>query len=223
MRREKAAELILSLVTPEEIAIPTVGDLAEEASLRGGASFWPDVGRTFASQLWRDLYSCPIRLALLSLSGLPLIPIWGYLLLLIVVLPVAGIIALLQLVGIMHVVHIGAHTTIGPMMLAGTAPWTNWLFAFMTYAISPLFVGYHLAERSGGREIAVALSNVTFSRVLGLLGLFVFTPNFHRVGGGLMPFHPISDLFLITGAILCRFRWLGLQRQARQQSEPAAA
>jgi hypothetical protein len=222
MRREKAAELILSLVTPEEIAIPTVGDLAEEASLRGGTSFWPDVRQTFASQLWRDLCDCPFGLTRLALSGLLLIPIWSWLLLLIVVLPAAGIIALLQLVGIMQVVHIGAHTTIGPMMLAGTAPWTNWLFAFMTYAISPLFVGYHLAERSGGREIAVALANVTFSCVLGLLGLLVFTLNFH-VGGRPMPFHLISALFVITGAIICRFRWLGLKRQAGQHNEPATA
>jgi len=151
MRREKAAQLILSLVTPQEIAIPTIGDLAEEASFRGSASFWPDVGRTFASQLWRDLCSCPIRLAILALSGFPLILIWSSLLLYIVILPVAGMIALLQLVGIWPVDHIGAYT-IGPMMLAGTAPWTNWLFAFTTYAISPLFVGYYLAVPAAERS-----------------------------------------------------------------------
>jgi hypothetical protein len=222
MRRERAAQLILSLVTPEEIAIPTIGDLAEEASLRGGASFWPDVGRTFASQLSRDLYSCPFGLARLALHGLLLIPVGGLLLLYIVLLPAAGMIALLQWVGIMHVVHIGAHTTIGPMMRAAMAPWANWLFAFMTYAISPLFAGYYLAERSGGREIAVALTSVTFFRVPGLSGLLVFTENFHP-GGGQMPFHLIGNPFLVAGSVLYRFRWLGPQSRVRQHNEPATA
>lgn len=219
MRREKAAELILSLVTPEEIAIPTIGDLAEEASFRGGASFWPDVRRTFASQLWRDLCSCPIRLARLALSGLVWIPVWSALLTITFAVSAALVIALLQLLNIMPVIHPDAHTTMGPMMIAANSSWTNWLGSTMTYTLAPLFVGYYLAQRSSGREIAVAFATVTWSCAFVFLGPLVSI----HIGGGPVPLHLIGYVFLITGAVLFRFRWLGMQRQARQQSEPASA
>jgi hypothetical protein len=209
--------LILSLVAPEEVAIPTIGDLAEEASLRGGASFWPDVARTFASQLWRDLCDRPFGLARLALSGFVLIPIWSALLTIPFACLAAVIISLLQGFGVLPVIHPDAHTTMGPMMIAANSSWMTWLSSALTYTVAPLFVGYSRAERSNGREIAVALASIAVFGAFGFLGQPA------RIGGVSAPLPLISDLFLITGAILCRFRYLGLKRQARQQNKPAVA
>jgi hypothetical protein len=49
------AEWILALVTRQDRAMSTTGDLTEEAATRGVVWFWSHVVRTAASLLWRHV------------------------------------------------------------------------------------------------------------------------------------------------------------------------
>ena len=70
MHNISLAEWILSLVTSQDRAASTAGDLAEEAGAHGAAWFWSGVLRTAASLLWRQVAESPARVTCLAILGL---------------------------------------------------------------------------------------------------------------------------------------------------------
>lgn len=70
MHNIQIAESILALVTTQDRAASTVGDLTEAAAARGMVWFWSGVLRTAASLLWRELAEHSARLTGLAFLGL---------------------------------------------------------------------------------------------------------------------------------------------------------
>lgn len=69
MRSVRLAEWILGLVTAQDRASSTAGDLAEERAGRGPIWFWCAVLRTVASHVWRGISERPVRVAGLAFLG----------------------------------------------------------------------------------------------------------------------------------------------------------
>ena len=214
MRREKAAELI-GLWLPRRRSRYRPSAILRKKHRSGAphrsGQMSPEL---FASQLWRDLCSCPFGLVRLAVSGLVWIPAWSALLAIAFALPAALS---------YHDLAVARSYACHPSrrshdygadddrreILSGM----NWLGSAITYSVAPLVVGHRLAEGVPAAEkIAVALCK----RCL-LPAPSFFSGRSSTLEAAPVLLHLISDLFLITGAILCRFRGLG------RQSEPATA
>ena len=180
----KVAEWILSLVTTQQRASATVGDCLEDT--RGTVSFGWFILRTTASICARDAWHARSYLLWLWFYA---VVIWNLLGAVFVIAP--------EMLRISIVVALGG-TDDGLNT-------TGWWAKIVAIVIVPFLVGRTLGKRSGGREIAAAL---TFALLPGAILLILNTalpllshqtPKFH---------FPLSygDLFLLAGALTWRAR-----------------
>lgn len=69
MRSDRLAEAVLSMVAPAERAASAVGDLAEDADVRGAFWFWRSVARLALALLARDLVSSALAIGASAALG----------------------------------------------------------------------------------------------------------------------------------------------------------
>lgn len=194
-KKAAAAEWILSLVTPPDRAASMAGDLIEEGSARGGIWIWRNVWGVWWSHIWRDLRADPLRTVGLAFWG-----VLAYIL-------AAGSLGIL---GILW--RVDTHGPDGAVMISAPAPMAVALMLIFAYTAVPGVVGWAVACRSKGHELAAVLATVTLFAVLHVLSLYLSELQVRRMG---QPFPGMDDafavlcaraLFLTAGATLFRCR-----------------
>ena len=127
MREAVIDEVVLSLVTTQERAASTVGDLLEERLSRW--RFWSTVLRTAGVSFCRDLFASPITKLRLA--------IWGW---------------LVQVMS-SYLLYSGPYLVlpVRPNL------WTARLTAICLCILAPFLIGWGVGKGSKGREVATAL------------------------------------------------------------------
>ena len=160
MRNAQVAEWILSLVTTPERAASTVGDLMENAAIRGALWFWIAVLRTVFSIMWRDVAANPGRMARLAGGAILL----GLALLFVSFLVIIPVTFLVYRAGFQD-----------------PAPYESWMFTLSSIVAGMILVpfqqGRWLARRSPGQELAPCLALAIVTAVLT-----VMTAGYFRTG-----------------------------------------
>jgi hypothetical protein len=194
MRSASAAEWILSLVTSQDRVASTIGDLVEEASTRGVFWFWSGVLRTAYSHVWRDLCDYPLKTLLLA--------VWGFLADFVVSL-LPGLVAILF-------VRVDVYQPGGGMSMP--SPWALSIASVVACTAVPFLVGWEVARRSDGRELATALAVVALFAAPFALTMYFWAKGLPGTGPPwLILEHEVTAicphaLFVIAGAILFRRR-----------------
>jgi hypothetical protein len=171
------AEWILALVTSQDRAMSTIGDLTEEAATRGVVWFWSHFLRTAASFLWRDITEDLARFIKLAFLGLAVY---------------IGID--LMFAGISGAMFFIAYVS-GHPLHSDSIGWSIW---FITPAlVSSLLIGRMLARRAPGRELAACLVYATFVSVYNLVPVFGDNGGFSAV---------LCILTVLAGAAWGRYR-----------------
>jgi len=159
MRNAQVAEWILSLVTSPDRAASMVGDLMENAAIRGAFWFWIGVLRTALSLLWREFSDDPARTMGLAFRGL----------LLEIVMFAAFVICATILGGMLGAFLSIAGVAAGPHPVLS---WLGWALAgIVAWGLIPFQVGRWLARRAPGRELAPCLGFMLFDLVTSGVGL----------------------------------------------------
>ena len=127
MREARLAEWILSLVTAQERAASTVGDLLEERLTRG--RFWFEVLRTAGVSFCRDLFSHPFTTLVLAVSAWAAQVCSGYLL------------------------YTGPYLVL-PIR---PDEWTARITRILLCTLAPMLIGWVVGKCSKGREVATSL------------------------------------------------------------------
>ncbi|HTM18458.1 MAG TPA: hypothetical protein VL135_16215 [Terracidiphilus sp.] len=181
MPRVALAEWILSLTLAPDRATTTVGDLIEDASTRGVLWFWSSVLRTTLSHLLRDLGAYPLRIARLALWGLLMEGVLG-------ILHILPVIAVWQ--------WILDHW--GPIVDNQTTEVPQWGASILSIVfgvvIIPFLVGWMVADRSGGRELAAAFALNVVGAAPHFLFIYLLSLQVHRPGN----IYPTAENTLIT-------------------------
>jgi hypothetical protein len=187
MHNAAVAEWIVSLVVAPDRAASTVGDLVEEASLRGALWFWSCVLRTAGSHLWHDLTVSPLRMLGLAF--------WG-----------VGASWLLTML-------VGAFVVMVRMKLVESVPaWEPFYGLVVVCFAAPLLAGWELGRRADGRELSAALAVATLFAALYVLSLYLSAMQVRRIGRpwpGMehaLAVNCAQALSVIAGAILFRRR-----------------
>jgi hypothetical protein len=201
MRSALAADWILSLVAAQDRAASTVGDLVEEASSRGVLWFWSSVLRTAGSHLWHDLSVSPLRTVRLAFWGL-LANWWlGFLL---------ASFATTVWISVSDHLGLGVHFQGGSVI--SVPPWGYSILTIAICTAVPFLVGWKVARRSDGRELAAAFALVALFAVFQLLVHYLSAMQVGRIG---RPWPGIENAFsvfcarvpcVIAGAMLFRCR-----------------
>jgi hypothetical protein len=132
----EVAEWILRLVTSQDNAASTVGDLVEEAPAHDIVWFWSAVLRTATSLLWRDVAENPARVTGMGFIGLAV-----------------DVVASLLLAGLSGVAFFVAARS-GHELRLNSLWWTIGLDA--PPLVTSLLIGRMLARLAPGRELARA-------------------------------------------------------------------
>jgi hypothetical protein len=194
MRSASAAEWVLSLVTSPDRVASTVGDLVEEASTRGAFWFWSSVLRTACSHVWRDLCACPLRTLLRA--------VWGLL--------ADFVVSLLPWLVAILFVWVGVYRP--GVYMSMPSPLALSIASVVACTAVPFLVGWEVARRSDGRELATALAMVAVFGALFALSLYNWAKGLPGTGPpGLILEHEVTAvcshaLSVIAGAILFRRR-----------------
>ena len=172
------AEWILSLVAPPDRAASTVGDLVEEASSRGTLWFWSCVLRTAGSHLWHDLTLSPLRMLGLAFWGS-----WRL-----------GSSACFSGSSYLRVAwYARSFEHFVPLADAAVA-----LGAFLCLGTGvhrrPLLVGWEVARRSAGREMAAAFAVVALFAAFYVVSLYLSAIQVRQIG---MPWPGMEHAFAI--------------------------
>jgi len=209
MPKETAAEWILTLVTTPDRATSTVGDLLEEGSGRGERWFWSSVLRTAASHVWRDLCSARGQMIWLAFSGV--LEWWA----------VSWGLGTVVIVGWVQnwPYQIGPNSFYIP-------PWGFYGLLIAVITAVPLLVGWDVARRSKGRELAAGFVLTSTFAALSALGALLTGTTVHRreepypyVQNDLVNFC-VAGLFVMAGALLSRLR-AQRRSQADRRFHPA--
>jgi hypothetical protein len=163
MRKDSIAEWVLSLVSTQERAASTAGDLLEEAEFRGVPWFWLSLVRTTASLVWQSWVNAPVRTAGLAI-GACLFEL-GFML-------VAGALVLLGSMAIRGTAQMLWGNALGLMIHTDTAAAA---VLWVATSICQFFVGRWLGRHSPGRELAACLAYLVVEKVLNVTLLF-FVP-----------------------------------------------
>lgn len=202
MRSATAAEWILALVTTPDRAASTAGDLMEGFPSRGDWWFWSGVLRTASSHVWRDVSSSPLRTLWHA--------IWG-------VLAISWFTVALGMAVTGWVrVPIYYRGAWGPELIGSApAPWGLGLVVVAMATAVPTLVGWEVARRSAGRELAAALSAAALCVTFDVVDAFAAHP-WPGMRGPLTEAAWVCSqaLFLIAGAILFRRRALAEPKSA---------
>jgi hypothetical protein len=179
MRNARIAEWILALVTTEDRAAATVGDLMEVAHGRGVVWFWAGVLGTALSIAWRDVRTEPKKMAWLALFGFVFQFVGGS-----IVVGLMSFVWSLPFPRRIDVVYQVVNTLVLPSL-------TIWWLA---------------SRYARGREVAFCFAMAAFETTLGisLTGLHLFGVTHLLLFN--WPLWAPSLLPLFAGAILARHR-----------------
>ena len=153
MHSTHIAEWILGLVTSRDHAVSTVGDLVEEASIRGVVWFWSGISRIAGSLLWRAVAENALHLAGVAFIGL-----------------VVDVLASLLVAGLSGLVFFLVAGS-GHQLQGNSVWWTIGLDA-PTLFLS-LWIGRMLARWAPGRELSACLAYGILGSLFSLLIMFV--------------------------------------------------
>jgi hypothetical protein len=169
------AEWILALVTTEDRAASTVGDLMEDAEARGAPWFWAGVLGTAFAILWRDLRAEPGKMAWLAAR--------------------AWVFQIICVVGWFVLYGLADGFSRQWRRSPGIPAWSSTAFQVAGLVIS-LLAGRWVARRAPGREMVACFAFVAVGTVLGFaldLSIAFFDVNsnvhFHALGwaAGMLP------------------------------------
>ena len=158
------AERILTLVMTPERASPIVGDLMEDAPVRGDLWFWANVVRAALAFLWRQFTTNAPNLTALALRGLAFVVV---------------IDSIYNGIGLPWLVK-----TLFPNGYYYPSAFKLVAMVFVLMAeklLIPFGVGLWVARRASGRELAACLS-LTLAAYAGRLGFVLvwnYCFNFH--------------------------------------------
>lgn len=207
MHHDRVAEWILSLVSAPDRAVSVVGDLLEEAVVRGPLWFWMCVAQRTLALLWHNLTETPFRMAGWGAFG------WFVYMLLSVVLWFGGFVfvTLLWGMGYFFTHHTGLELLASALKIRFDWPpppkgVMHWSELFLMCTAAPFQVGRITARYWPGRELAAW---VIMSLVWPFMAVLVpFVAMSTRVS---LPMIPVIQAFVLLGAL-----W------ARRESMPAA-
>jgi hypothetical protein len=152
MRSIHIAEWILRLLTSQDRAASTVGDLAERAASRRGVWFWSGVLRIAASLLWRAVAENPARIIGIAFIGLAVEAV--------ATLLIAGLGGVVEFVAGMSG-HSGQFTSaLGTIDEAA-------------HLVVTVLVGRMLARLAPGRELGACLAYAFINSILSFVLTFV--------------------------------------------------
>lgn len=202
MRRDRLAEVLLSLVGPADRVASAVGDLMEESASRGGVWFWRSLTRLWLSLLGRDLLAAPLTMAVSAVAA------WFLYMAVSLVLGFAVYVAVTLAWGMAYVLthHTGFELLADVLRLRFDWPpipdWAVYLVqAAVLFALSPFQIGRGSARFWRGHEVSLALVMLivwtAMARVVPLVG----------IGISARPsMVPVMVMFVLAGALFERFR-----------------
>lgn len=153
MHKIQIAEWILRLVTSQDRATSTAGDLAEEAPARGVLWFWSGVLRTATSLLWREVAENPMRVTGVAFIGLAV-----------------DVLVSLLLAGVSGVVFFVAARSGHQVQLSST--W--WTIALDTPpVVMSLLIGRILARWAPDRELGACLAYAILGSIFSFSMMFI--------------------------------------------------
>jgi hypothetical protein len=202
MRRDRFAEGLLSLVAPADQAASIVGDLMEEADVRGSVWFWQCVARLTCSLFVRDLVAAP--LAMIATSALT----WFLYMGLSLVLGLGGYVVVTLLWGGAYILahHTGFELLADLLRLRFDWPpipvWMTYAIqAIVLYAIAPLQIGRSSAPYWRGHELSLVLMMLLIWSAMAVLVPIV------GVGITATPrMMPVVATFVLVGILSARRR-----------------
>jgi hypothetical protein len=150
--KENVAEWILRLVTTQERASATVGDLLEMSS--GVVRFWASVLSTATSIAWREAWAHPRQTTWLAVRGTLYSFLWV----------LAGL-----FVAFVALFVIGYFAGLSPAKFDQLgANWPGKTLAFLFGNVwMPFLLGRWIARKAPGREMSVCLATMILQTVLG--------------------------------------------------------
>ena len=185
MRSVHIAERILALVTTPDRAASTVGDLTEQSATRGMPWFWSGLFRTAASLLWRDVAENPARVTGLAFLCLGV-----------------GIGLDLLFACLTGIAFSGVALSSGHPLHVESLGWRIWFATPML--VCPLFIGWMLARRAPGREMAACLVFAVLVSIYNLVPMLGDNGGFSN---------PLCILLVLAGAAWGRSRRLAATRR----------
>lgn len=202
MRSDRVAETLLSLVAPSDRVTSVIGDLAEEASHRGGGWFWRSVTRLWFSLLGRDLLVAPWTMAASCVVG------WFVYMVLSAILALSAYIAVTVVWGILYVFanHTGLELLVDLTKIRLDWPpipeWATYgIQVVVLFAIAPFQIGRSSSHFWRGHEVSLALVMLLMWTAMSIAVPFV------GVGVSARPsLVPVMVLFAFAGALFQRFR-----------------
>jgi hypothetical protein len=200
MRRDRLAEVLLSLAGPADRAASAVGDLMEESGARGMVWFWRSVLRLAASLLVRDLTFAPITMALSSVMA------WFLYMLVSLVVGVAGYVVVTLVWGVAYVLanHTGVELLTEVLRIRfdwpPIAPWATYAIqATALFGIAPFVIGRGSAPYWRGHELSLTVVMLLVWTMMASLVPLV------GVGISARPsLMPIAALFVLIGLVSAR-------------------
>jgi hypothetical protein len=163
----EVAQWILSLVTAPDRAASTVGDLMEDAAVRGVWWFWLGVFRTTLSLLWQEIAENPARMAGLAVRGVILDVTF-------VGASFVGMVLVFGFVGGLVGMGMSAEGVVAPSSNFIPSWWLRWLGGLMSFFLvvgCDFQVGRWIARRAPGKEIAACLAMIVVEGiVINLIG-----------------------------------------------------
>lgn len=201
MRKDTAAETLLSLVGSKERARALVGDVMEQAG-RGRVWFWQSVTRLWFAMLGRDLRTAPIAMAVYCTAG------WFAYMLLSLAMAFAAYIVVTLAWGTAYVLanHTGLELLTDALRIRFDWPpipgaATYAIEAAVLFAAAPFHIGRCSAFCWRGHEVSVAIIMLA---IWSLMAAFV-----PLVGMGVSArpaMVPVMVMFVLAGALFERFR-----------------
>ncbi len=211
MRSARFAEWVLRLVTTPERAASIAGDLLEESDGRGWHWFWAAVLNTAVSHVWSDMRSARGRMLWLAIRGV----LEG----IVVVFLVFNTIVMLW-------VELWPYETAPNTYFI--PPWAFYGIQIAFKTLLPLLIGWDIAQRSNGREVAAGVALNALMAAFTLTGILVSGSVVSRHTGP----YPYAENTVLTfcigavcvmaGAVLCRVMGGRATRQAPDAPAPAA-
>jgi|SoiMetStandDraft_5_1073268.scaffolds.fasta_scaffold02306_3 hypothetical protein len=200
MRSDRLAEAVLSMVAPAERAASAVGDLAEDADVRGAFWFWRSVARLALALLARDLVSSALAIGASAALG------WFLYMGISIVFASIGYVVLTLAWGLTHVLtHHTGFELLADMMrvrfdwppIPTSAAYA--LQAVVFFAVTPFCIGRGSAAIWRGHELTLVILALPIWLAMSVLVPFV------GVGVRTAPaMVPVVVAFVLVGLLSAR-------------------
>jgi hypothetical protein len=200
MRSDRLAEAVLSMVAPAERAASAVGDLAEDADVRGAFWFWRSVARLALALLARDLVSSALAIGASAALG------WFLYMGISMVFASIGYVVLTLAWGLTHVLtHHTGFELLADMMRVRfdwppiPTPAAYALQAVVFFAVTPFCIGRGSAAIWRGHELTLVILALPIWLAMSVLVPFV------GVGVRTAPaMVPVVVAFVLVGLLSAR-------------------